>query len=643
LVALAAVPAAAQVTSASTGSGGPGIPVVINSGGTVQPPSLPEGSGAISGVVTDGVTGQPVAGAIVSLSVASRATIARTAREMTDSHGRFLFTKLSAREDYQLIATMPGYFDSTYGQDSLRPANGKILLADGQWLSTAKLMLWKGASISGTVTDERNDPVVGVYVHVFAMVNVSGAKQLAAGPIATTDDRGMYRVANLGPGQYLVSVPSVAATVPASNDRLIDGGTPFAVFDPDSLSRLAFSKFPIPPPPQDNRRFAYPPTYAPSATSPAQATPVAIGIGDARTGVDVHLEPAVATSVSGRAEAAPEALNGLVLRLLPAGLESLGSGSETATSLVTSSGDFVFLSVPAGSYTVEVRREMTELLYSPGGNNARFPIPPGLGGGSGWSNGEVDSAPPGVQWNTSSGSGASTYLGRAAVTVAGAPVTGVVVPVRSGSRLSGVIVREQKNPKPPAGQQYFVPTLEPANGNPSQGIVRQRQRASPDEFLLEAIAPGLYVLRFTVSAGWRLKSVTLGGVDYTNRPIDTSNGQDIADVRAVFTDQVATLTGSVRTSNNNAADTAVIVFPAEPDQWTNYGYAPTRIKTARPAAQGTFQLTSLPEGEYTVIAVPSADVDKWQDPEYLKQAARAATHVSLKWGQTTNVDVTVVR
>src|SRR5215471_832303 len=87
-------PASAQVTSASTGSGGPGTPV-INSG-PPPPPVLPEGSGAISGVVTDGATGQPVAGAIVSLSVTSRATIARTAREMTDSRGRFLFTKLAA-------------------------------------------------------------------------------------------------------------------------------------------------------------------------------------------------------------------------------------------------------------------------------------------------------------------------------------------------------------------------------------------------------------------------------------------------------------------------------------------------------------------------------------------------------------------
>lgn len=639
---IAASPAWAQGVGVGTGSGSGTAPIPIVTG-PPGPAPLIEGTGAISGVVTDAATGQPVAGAVVSLSVASRATIGRASREITDSRGRFVFTKLPAREDYQLLASMAGYFDTTFGQDSLRAANTKIPLNDGQWFSAAKLVLWKGGLISGTVTDEHNDPVVGVFVHVFALASVSGSKQLAAGPVAITDDRGAYRVANLGPGQYIVSVPSVTATVPAAVDRLITTATPFATFDADSLSRLAFTKYPIPPPPQGDRRFAYPPTYAPSATSPTQATPVTLATGEAHTGVDVRIEPSTAATVSGRVDGPPDALNTLVLRLLPAGLESLGNGSETATSLVGANGEFIFLNVPAGTYTVEVRRGLTELIYNPGQGNPRLPVPPALGG-SGWSSNGVDSAPPGVQWSSMSGAGTSAYMGRASVTVAGVAVAGIVVPLRHGSQLSGHVTREQKNPKPLAQNPFFGARFEPANGSPSLGIARPGQRPEdPDDFVLDNVAPGAYVLRFSQSAGWILKSITLDGVDYTYRPFDTSDGRDITNVRVVFTDQPTTLAGTVRVSTGSAADSAVIAFPVEQEQWSKYGFSPVRIKATRPAGSGAFQLTSLPEGEYFVAAVPGADADAWQDPEYLKQLARSAARVSLKWGQTSSVELTVIR
>ena len=42
------------------------------------------------------------------------------------------------------------------------------------------------------------------------------ADRLVPGPLATTDDRGVYRIAYLRPGRFFIAVLSVQATVPYS-------------------------------------------------------------------------------------------------------------------------------------------------------------------------------------------------------------------------------------------------------------------------------------------------------------------------------------------------------------------------------------------------------------------------------------------
>src|SRR3989338_273129 len=60
-------------------------------------------SGAISGVVTDGVTRQPVEGALVQLVTAgARGGPGARPRQRTDSRGRFIFQRLPANDMYGL-------------------------------------------------------------------------------------------------------------------------------------------------------------------------------------------------------------------------------------------------------------------------------------------------------------------------------------------------------------------------------------------------------------------------------------------------------------------------------------------------------------------------------------------------------------
>jgi hypothetical protein len=127
-----------------------------------------EGTAAISGVVYDGTSGQPLIGAIVTLTgpTARAGGAGTSARMATDDKGRFIFMRLPPSDSYLLSAAMFGYVDGR--------TRARIALAEGQWIADAKVTLSKLGAISGVVTDEAGEPVVGTFVRVLSNVMVSG-------------------------------------------------------------------------------------------------------------------------------------------------------------------------------------------------------------------------------------------------------------------------------------------------------------------------------------------------------------------------------------------------------------------------------------------------------------------------------------
>jgi hypothetical protein len=122
-------------------------------------------------------------------------------------------------------------------------------------------------------------------------------------------------------------------------------------------------------------------------------------------------------------------------------------------------------------------------------------------------------------------------------------------------------------------------------------------------------------------------------------PIDL-RGRDLGDVAITLTDKPATIAGAVRGDDGvPATDAAIVVFPAEKAAWTNYGISPDRIRSTRPGTAGSFQIATLPAGDYLVVAVDVAQRDAWQDPAWLDAASRAATPVSVDWGETETVNL----
>lgn len=656
---LCSLPAGALAQGGGSSGAGGGRPTVNGVPGVI-PPLVPDaapvtGAGAISGVVIDGATKSPLADAAVSLSVDGRGAATSQARQITDAKGRFVFANLPAGSKYTLSASHFGYLDAGYGRDRMPGgAGGFTVLKAGEWVSDLRVTMWRPGAIGGTVVDERGEPVAGVLVRALARIRLQGRDQLSAGPLTTTDDRGMYRLAGLSPGRYLVQVPSVQASQPANGppgSRLSASATGL---DLDPNARLLLRNFPTPPPAVDGRAFTYPPVFYPGAPTLSGAGTIELGFGEDRSGVDVVLQPVPAARISGIVEGPPETLTGLTLRLVPEGLENLGHGSEAATALPDANGRFTFLNVAAGRYTIDAPRVMSELTTigpagpgvsaSLGSGSSGFPPPPGTGGWSSSSRG-IDAAPAGTSYTSKSFRNSSPFFwGRTPISVTGRDETDVVVTMRPLAAMTGriTVVLDPSRP-PPSSQPRSGMRLEPASGQPGLGIpsvdpIPQGQPTSP-EFRIQGLQPGSYVLR--AFGEWIVKSIMWKGTEYVDRAFDAASEPDLSGVEVTLTNAAPVVTGKVRDAQGAPAEGAMVwFFPVEPAARSNYGFTPQRLKSAAIDHDGSYRITSLSAGEYFAIAV--SDVTSLAlDEESLKSAERLATRVTLGWGETRTVDLTM--
>jgi hypothetical protein len=140
-----------------------------------------------------------------------------------------------------------------------------------------------------------------------------------------------------------------------------------------------------------------------------------------------------------------------------------------------------------------------------------------------------------------------------------------------------------------------------------------------------------------------IKSITVGGQDFTHRPIDPSTLPPGSEVVVTMTDELPEIAGILRTADAAASRAAVIVFPVERDQWRRYGFTPARIRSVAIDPDGAFRLRGLPAGEYFVVAVDASQMDAWHDPAFLEKAAAVAPRVTIGWGETKSVTPVMAR
>lgn len=156
-----------------------------------------EKPGTISGrVVND--SGRPLPNAVITLRRLGSMNL-ESIKATTDREGKFEVSGLP-RMSYQIFAFLQGYAPLLPGD--LDDTKASVYHVG----DSVTLVLTKGGVITGTVTNQAGEPVVGVNVHVLMVPNantLSYPYNLFA-PADLTDDRGIYRIYGLPEGTYVV-------------------------------------------------------------------------------------------------------------------------------------------------------------------------------------------------------------------------------------------------------------------------------------------------------------------------------------------------------------------------------------------------------------------------------------------------------
>ena len=635
-------------------------------------PEQPSARGLIVGQVIDAHTGRAVPGAVVSLTGGPGGSSSETIsappgfglvpdgpagqrRVLATADGRFVFRDL-APGAYNVTARKSGHIEGAHGRRTPFGAARSVVLAEGERVADIDIAMWKHAAISGTVIDEAGEPVVGIEVRAMRRTIVAGRRRFNDAGRTQTDDRGMYRLPMLAPGDHIIAIVSTQVAVPASTledlRRALDTrdtprtaalravfeagasaaspGASTAVQVGDMVRTVARSHMP-PPPAADGTVFVYPTMFFPSGGASDDANLVGVTSGEDRNGVDFQLKPVPATQIAGQVFAPDGPAQGVVVRLVSGESNDFSTELDAATTVTAGDGSFTFLGVPAGTYVLQVQRTPRPVMP-----NAPTTI---IQSGNGMM---IMTSSPGTNVEPQY-SDEPMLWARVPITVEDRPQSGIEIALQTVGRIRGRVVFDGAASRPRGEELTRIAVrAETAEGrSPRVPPMRVDRLGS---FTSTGLPNGKYLLSAVgAPPGWTFKGAMLEGRDVSDLPLELGSS-DVGMVAITFTDSPAALTGTVRTPQGAPdPDATVLVFPAEARMWTEYGAMGRRFRSARAGKSGAYNVSGLPPGSYAVIALPDELTADWQDPARLEALARQATRVQIEDKQSRTQDLTSER
>ena len=500
------------------------------------------------------------------------------------------------------------------------------------------LRVWKTGAISGSVVDEQGDAVVGVPVTAFRSVT-NGAGPVLRDGVATvkTDDRGVYRLAQLEPGRYVVAVLSSSLSLPAplaaaidetaSNraesstlrSALLKGGLlPTLTGEGQRVSDFVLRR-PGPPPvvSRDGTLLTYATTFYPGAVGLADTAVIMLGSGEARTGIDVALRFIPTVEVSGVVTGPNGPMNGLTVELVPP------TGATTSVwSLEPRGGLLVSTMEPMGS-----PRAITDA----GGAFRFLAVPPGP---------YVLRAEFIEQARPDSGNADVSLHARQPLSVGEAGVSGLTVALTTGARVSGRVEFRGAAASPLANGRRLPVGLRPVGADLWRNLPGP---VAPDgSFTTAGYLPGRYLVFTSDPPGWTLESVSRGGQLVPDDMIELTT-EDVTGLVLTFSKTPTRLSGSIADANGAPDPNAdVVVFPADATLWREGVIHNRRARMMRATSTGTFEAFGLAPGEYYLAAISAGSMTDWQDPSFLERIVPVAMKITLGSGEEKTVALKTV-
>jgi hypothetical protein len=567
------------------------------------------GEGVISGqIVTASVPPTAVGRATVTLSGGGieRLTIA-------DDDGRFSFEALPAGR-YAVRVRKAAWLEGAYGATRPAGAGTPVALEAGERRSVT-INLARGAVIEGRLTLPSGAPATRTSVRV-APVGSTGSPR-GVDP-AITDDRGIYRIYGIPPGDYVVSAsPPV---IPAMMQAMYRPGAPEL---DAALERLGSRGKPAQPgaapvpattAPASFRQIVYAPVFYPGVAAREDAVPITVASGDERLAVDFVFSSTPMSRVTGRLIGTSGSMAGAQVRLQPRGSRA------TTDARVAPDGTFVVPAVAPGTYHVTAKLDPGRQV--PAANEPRV----------------VRMFDPAADGSVSD----DTLWGTAEVQVIGQDIEGLSIVLQPGGTMSGRLrFAGTAAPLPSAAglRLRLTPVAQPQSpvvGPASFTTLREIEIPADGRFLIAGLAPGAQQLSVVLpaaltAAGWWARSAIAGDVDLLDAPVEMSPGRHMDDVDVVLSRARSSLTGRLQlTDGRPGSDYFVMAFSTNPGAWQTLS---RRTHATRPADDGVFQIEDMPPGDYFLTVMSDFDPMMLSTPGFFEQAAAAAVRFTLAEGE----------
>jgi hypothetical protein len=582
----------------------------------------PAGTAEISGrVLTADSNPQPLRRAVVTLT----GDIPNPRSVLTDDGGRFVFSRLPAGA-FSVTARKAAYLAAPFGARRPGRAGMAIALTDAQRESIS-IVMFRGAAITGVLRDRFGTPVRGVDVRAIDARTLLVAPDAVPTEIATTDDRGVYRIYGLPPGEYFIAaLPLLGGSgeITAPSASAIDA----------ALAMLAARRPPAPgvkpapatAAPQPTLGFA--PVYYPGTANHSEAAGVRVQAGEDRTGVDFEVRPLLMAAIDGVVRGDVPSLSAVRVSIIPSGpsVQTVIYSGSVSGRPMDAEGRFRYTNLSPGRYRVIARAQRGDVT----------PPTPRIVDGVQIRGRAGGAAPP---------TAAADYLyGVADVEVRGEDVASVSLVLQPGGTIAGRLTFDSAGVTPAPSDLSTVRvslSLEGGWGSVSSGglTIGTSLLSSPislvrrdGTFEIRGIGPGRFTLNVAfpsaaLAGPWKPRSAVVSGRNVLGDPLDLGPGVDVRDVTIGFSDRITELSGTLQgVSGELITEYYLVVIPADRSMWRPRS---RRIVSVRPATDGRFVFADLLAGEYVLAAVTDLDpIDLW-DTAFLAQIAAAGVPVTV--------------
>ena len=272
----------------------------------------------VSGKVT--IKGKPMSGVVVGLRLSEPSQFDSPFKATSDQDGKYRITNVPSGR-YQVAAVAPAFVIS----DVNKSWGQSLVIGEGDNVEGIDFDLVKGGVITGEVVDADGHPIVEESIN---LLSADSPRSGASYHLASTDDRGVYRIFGIRSGRYKVSVGE------ESNGIYSRGG---------------------------RGRRSLPITFHPDTADPAKAAVIEVGEGTEVTKIDITLgHTPEGFAVSGRVvdgetskpvSDVPISLTKITI-IDANGTSGYGGGTDVRSNV---DGAFRLEKLPAGKYSISIQ------------------------------------------------------------------------------------------------------------------------------------------------------------------------------------------------------------------------------------------------------------------------------------------------